>query len=235
MSEAHRLKNPPMGTLYLVRHAQASFGADDYDQLSPLGHRQAHRLGEYWRNQGLRFDAVLTGTLRRHRETLEGISQGLCTDGMQAQTFPELNEYDGAALIKAIHPQTLPKADTPALYKQHFRLLCDALAQWMAGTISPAGMASWDEFSAGIHSVLEHIRRHHSGHEVLMVTSGGPIGALLTQILGSPAEVGIGLNMRVRNSSVTELSTSVKRIMLQTFNGVAHLQDSDHREWITYA
>ncbi|NDC60964.1 MAG: histidine phosphatase family protein, partial [Betaproteobacteria bacterium] len=25
-----------MGTLYLVRHGQASFGADDYDQLSPL-------------------------------------------------------------------------------------------------------------------------------------------------------------------------------------------------------
>ena len=34
-----------MGTLYLVRHGQASFGADDYDQLSPLGHQQALRLG----------------------------------------------------------------------------------------------------------------------------------------------------------------------------------------------
>ena len=27
-----------MGTLYLVRHGQASFGADDYDKLSELGH-----------------------------------------------------------------------------------------------------------------------------------------------------------------------------------------------------
>ena len=26
-----------MGTLYLVRHGQASFGADDYDRLSDLG------------------------------------------------------------------------------------------------------------------------------------------------------------------------------------------------------
>ncbi|MCX7235162.1 MAG: histidine phosphatase family protein, partial [Burkholderiales bacterium] len=26
-----------MGTLYLVRHGQASFGAQDYDQLSELG------------------------------------------------------------------------------------------------------------------------------------------------------------------------------------------------------
>ena len=26
-----------MATIYLFRHGQASFGADDYDKLSPLG------------------------------------------------------------------------------------------------------------------------------------------------------------------------------------------------------
>jgi broad specificity phosphatase PhoE len=40
-----------MGTLYLVRHGQASFGADDYDQLSELGGAGV-RLGEHWRAQG---------------------------------------------------------------------------------------------------------------------------------------------------------------------------------------
>ena len=44
-----------MGTLYLVRHGQASFGAADYDNLSELGHRQAVRLGEYWRERGMKF------------------------------------------------------------------------------------------------------------------------------------------------------------------------------------
>ncbi|WP_137896486.1 phosphoglycerate mutase family protein, partial [Ramlibacter sp. 2FC] len=66
-----------MGTLYLVRHGQASFGADDYDQLSELGQRQSLRLGEYFRSRGLVFDAVLTGTLRRQVQTWEGIAQGL--------------------------------------------------------------------------------------------------------------------------------------------------------------
>ena len=32
-----------MGTLYLVRHGQASFGSDHYDQLSELGRRQPPR------------------------------------------------------------------------------------------------------------------------------------------------------------------------------------------------
>ena len=34
-----------MPTLTLVRHGQASFGADDYDHLSDLGRRQGVRLG----------------------------------------------------------------------------------------------------------------------------------------------------------------------------------------------
>ena len=50
-----------MGNLYLVRHGQASFGADDYDQLSELGQAQALRLGEYWRERGMKFDAIYTG------------------------------------------------------------------------------------------------------------------------------------------------------------------------------
>ena len=61
-----------MGTLYLVRHGQASFGEADYDRLSPMGHQQSRRLGEYFAGQGLVFDAVITGTLRRHAETFAG-------------------------------------------------------------------------------------------------------------------------------------------------------------------
>ena len=55
-----------MGTLYLVRHGQASFGADDYDQLSPLGQQQAVRLGEYLRPklQGQPIEAVMMGSLK---------------------------------------------------------------------------------------------------------------------------------------------------------------------------
>src|SRR6185436_15500847 len=50
-----------MSTLYLLRHAQASFGAADYDALSPLGLRQATRLGEALRARGVRPDVVLSG------------------------------------------------------------------------------------------------------------------------------------------------------------------------------
>ena len=66
-----------MGTLYLVRHGQASFGADDYDQLSELGQRQSRRLGAYFQERGLTFEAVITGSLKRQQQTWRGIAQGM--------------------------------------------------------------------------------------------------------------------------------------------------------------
>ena len=59
----------PMGTLTLVRHGQASFGAADYDRLSDLGTRQCRELGRWFRERGLAFEAVLCGTLRRHEQS----------------------------------------------------------------------------------------------------------------------------------------------------------------------
>ena len=50
-----------MGTLYMVRHGQASFGADDYDHLSDLGRKQSVRLGEWFAHKGVDFEGVMTG------------------------------------------------------------------------------------------------------------------------------------------------------------------------------
>jgi broad specificity phosphatase PhoE len=225
-----------MGTLYLVRHGQASFGADDYDQLSERGRDQSLRLGEYWRERGLKFDAVYAGTLKRHGQTLAGIVEGLGEGSdLPVQSRPGLNEYDSQALLRAIHPAPLPKPDTPELYRHHFRLLCDALSQWMGGTISPEGMPDWNGFSDGVHQVLEEVRHRHSDQNVLLVSSGGPISTAVGQVLGTAPEVTIALNMRLRNIAVTEFSISPKRLMLQSFNTLNHLDTEQHRGWITSA
>ena len=223
-----------MGTLDLVRHGQASFGADDYDQLSPLGLQQAQRLGAHWLAHGQRFDTVLMGTLRRHAQTLDGIAQGL--PGLPApQVLPSLDEYDSLALIRAIHTEPLQKPNTPELYRHHFRLLCDAIAQWMAGVISPQGMPSWEDFSLGVRRVLDQVRRDHADQNVLLVSSGGPISTAVGEVLGTAPEVTIALNMRIRNSAVTEFSVSPKRLMLQTFNTLPHLHAQEHQALITHA
>ena len=222
-----------MGTLYLVRHGQASFGADDYDQLSPLGRQQAVRLGEYWRSSGQRFDAVLLGTLRRHTQTLEGIAEGL--PGLPpAIALPGLNEYDSLALIRAIHNEPLQKPDTPELYRHHFRLLRDGLAAWMAGRVQPAGMPSYVDFRAGVIGALDHVRQNFE-NEVLLVSSGGPIATAVAHVLDAPFEASIELNLRIRNTGVTEFAFNPKRHQLITYNTLPHLDAPPYRDWLTHA
>ena len=224
-----------MGTLYLVRHGQASFGADDYDQLSDLGQRQAVRLGQYWRERGLTFDAVIAGTLTRHRQTWEGIAQGLAAAPQAVLPWPGLNEYDGDAVIAAIHPEKLALPDTPELYRRHFRLLRDGLAAWMQGRAAPAGMPAYADFVAGVATALDHVRSLAPDARVLMVSSGGPIATAVGHVLQTPPEVTIELNLRIRNSAVTEFAFTPKRHMLLTYNTLPHLDGAAYADWVTYA
>jgi broad specificity phosphatase PhoE len=223
-----------MGTLYLVRHGQASFGADDYDQLSDLGHRQSVRLGEWFAHQGIRFDGLIAGTLKRHKQTLAGILQGMAQAGEHLD-WDGLNEYDSEAVIAAIHPQRLDKPTSPELYRHHFRLLRDGLAQWMAGVVSPRGMPAYRDWAAGVAAALDHVRANHYGQKVLVVSSGGPISTAVGQVLGTSPETTIELNLRMRNTSVTEFAFTPKRHMLVTFNTLPHLDAPELRDWITYA
>jgi len=224
-----------MGNLYLVRHGQASFGATDYDNLSDLGMRQSVRLGEYFAKKSLSFDAVLCGTLKRHGQTWNGIAQGMGTKAptAPAMAWPGLNEYDSEAVIAAIYPHPLTKPDSPEMFKHYFRLLRDGLTQWMNGVVSPKGMPSYAEFVSGVVSALDHVRSQHTGN-VLIVSSGGPISTAVGHILGAACETTIELNMRIRNSSITELVFTPKRHMLLTYNTLPHLDDAEYASWITY-
>ena len=222
-----------MGNLYLVRHGQASFGAADYDNLSELGHRQSVRLGEYFAHKGLQFEAVMVGTLRRHAQTWAGIAKGAGL-AHEALEWPGLNEYDSAAVVQAIHPAPLPKADTPEMYRHHFRLLRDGLTQWMNGVVSPQGMPNYPDFVEGVTSALDHVRQRHTGN-VLIVSSGGPISTAVGHVLGTTPETTIELNLRIRNASVTEFAYTPKRHMLVTYNTLPHLDDTQYEDWVTYS
>jgi broad specificity phosphatase PhoE len=223
-----------MGTLYLVRHGQASLGADDYDQLSPLGQRQSHQLGRYWAARGLRLDAVITGSLRRHAQTWAGVAEGAGLDNVPL-VWPGLNEYDSEAVIRTVHPHALPRPDSPEGYRQHFRLLRDGLALWMAGTVSPQGMPSYTDFVRGVTTALDHVRAQHAGQRVLIVSSGGPIATAVGHVLGLSPEGSIALNMRLRNSALTEFEFNPKRHTLLSFNTLPHLDEPALADWVTYA
>lgn len=249
-----------MATIYLVRHGQASFGAANYDQLSDLGRLQAERLGAYWRHawrdadkdlwqsahsrNDHPFDAVFMGSLARHRQTWEGIARGAELPSKAAEVWPELNEYDSRAVMLACNPEPISPVRSPEEYRAYFGRLRQALLAWMTGQTQPEGMPSFADFSGGLVRVLEHIRKEFgtSDARVLVVSSGGPIATLVSQILATPADSTIELNMRIRNTGVTELACTPKRCSLQTFNSLPHLHNraaladlEEEAKLITYA
>ena len=228
---------PHMGTLYLVRHGQASFGAADYDRLSELGARQCRALGAYFAERSVAFEAVLRGTLRRHAQSMDAFAEGYASRSLTLPApldWPGLNEYDSEALIKSVHPGPLAKPDSPEVYRAHFRLLREAMAAWMACRTAPVGMPTHADWVRGITSALDHVRSTHSGN-VVVFSSGGPISTAVGHVLGTAAETTIELNLRIRNSSLTEFAFTPKRHMLVTYNTVPHLDRPDRSDWVTYS
>src|SRR4249920_1637328 len=106
-------------SLLLVRHGQASAGAADYDCLSERGELQSRRLGRWLADSGHRFDAVLVGGMRRHRQTFEAIAQAYVERGMPLptpQTDGDLDEFDHHAVFDGFiqanpqHPAVLARS-----------------------------------------------------------------------------------------------------------------------------
>jgi broad specificity phosphatase PhoE len=223
-----------MGRLFLVRHGQASFGAADYDQLSALGRRQCERLGAWFHSHGLRFDAVLSGTLKRHTQSLAAIETGLgAQHDVQART--ELNEYDSHALIRTVHDGPLAPVGNAAEARVHFQMLREGLSRWMQGQSRPEGMPRYAAFIAGIDETLTQVRERHADGTVLVVSSGGPISMAIGHVLGLQADGVIELNLHLRNSAVCELRMTSRRFNLVTFNTLPHLDTPEHSAWITHA
>ena len=66
-----------MRTITLIRHSQASFGAENYDKLSDLGLAQCDLIGKAFIERNFPTSeeevSVIWGGQERHKETMEGV------------------------------------------------------------------------------------------------------------------------------------------------------------------
>jgi broad specificity phosphatase PhoE len=223
--------------LTVVRHGQASFGAANYDKLSELGWQQARWLGQWFAEQGLQFDRLVTGTLVRHQETLAGILQGM---GLQpnlehtpVQEFSGLNEYDSSVMLKA----RLGDFDEQNLSKDrrfYFRELREALYEWTESKLLTPNYQSFEQFRAGVVDSLKQACAP-GAQRVLLVSSGGPISNMVGHVLQTPNRVTVDINLQTRNASVTQFAFNERSLNLMSFNNVPHLLQADRSHAITYS
>ncbi len=231
-----------MSILYLVRHAQASFFEDDYDQLSELGCAQARQLGLYLAQRQLTFDAVITGPALRHRDTARLAAESYQAAGMpfpEPQTIEELDEHSADVILhealdeivgKHPHLESLAgnyrRSTARNDIQNNFQRLFEAVTNlWIEGQISATGVEHYDDFHRRVCMGLKKITENHqNGRSVLAFSSVGPITVILQQALGLDHAAALHLGWRLRNCTLNQFLFSGERLTLDSFNSVAHLE-----------
>lgn len=222
-------------TLLAVRHGRACFGGADYDQLSADGHEQSRRLGAWLVAHEMRFDAVVCGGMRRHRETLQALIVAYAERGIalpDATTDSDLDEFDHRAVIAAFmasdpqHPAVLAteggRSGSP---RDVFALLQTALLRWASGELTTSG-ESWRGFRDRTRRAFARLTQQAASGEVLVVSSGGVISQLAQIALDAADARAIELNLSLRNSALCEFHALGDGLRMGSWNGLPHLADS---------
>lgn len=230
-----------MPEVYLVRHGQASLGAANYDQLSPLGFEQSRLLGEYFAERDIHFDRVITGAMARHKQTADTLLSAMNHSGAVPEVGQGWNEFDFEGLAKAFlaqHPDQAPAPDAPK--KAFFGVLKSSLQAWAKGELPEHALSeTWQAFDQRVHQALANVATPFSSlndknKKVLVVSSGGAIAMALKQILNAPAETMIALNLQTANTAVSRCFFGAQGFNLHSFNHLPHLHESHKADQITF-
>lgn len=213
-----------MGQLLLVRHGQASWGADDYDVLSETGWEQSRLLGKALAARGVAPDFAVQGGMRRHRETAEA-----CLGELPGEVEPRVDdswdEFDHVAMLEKLHPPFEGRKPTRAEFQEWFEAATD---RWTGGEYDDDYTESFTAFTDRVGSGLRRTAEAVGSGTALVFSSGGPISwataSLLTEEPESAQRLWRKLNPVCVNSGVTRLVTGRRGTTLVSFNEHAHLE-----------
>lgn len=218
-----------MALLVLVRHGQASWGAADYDVLSEHGHEQARTLGIAWRAAGFEPTRMLSGTLRRHRETAAEIRTGHgalplddVVDGLEefdhVDVFAESIGSDGS----------LPDLDETAMEQ----MFGDGLRRWISADGSRSYRETYRQFRTRVADAFAGVLDGVAPDDkIAVVTSGGVMAGIVCDLLGVSADRWPTLAAPIVNTGTCKILVRRDEPMLVSFNEHGHLDAKD----ITYA
>jgi broad specificity phosphatase PhoE len=218
-----------MGIVLLVRHGQASFGAEDYDVLSDVGVAQGATLGRALAAADVTPTLVVSGAMRRQRETAEGMI-GAAGWTVPLETDDRWDEFDHLKVV-----ETYAKAAGDIPIETHdpraFQVLFErSTGRWASAGYDDEYDESFEAFTVRVRAALaEACRAADSGSTVVVLSSGGAIAAaaaMLTSVSERPQRLSAPwqrLNAVMVNTSVTRVVVGSTGARLLTFNEHAHL------------
>jgi broad specificity phosphatase PhoE len=209
-----------MGQILLVRHGQASWDGDDYDVLSELGHEQGRRLGSALAERGIRPDNVVSGGMRRHRETLEAVLAGAGHESVPVDVDPGWDEYDHVSMLAQVPTAFAGDKPTSTEFQAWMEQATD---RWIRGENAEDYHEPFAAFTERVEAAL-HRAVGGGGGTTLVVTSGGPVSWVCADLLGGGASLWSRLNVVCVNAGLTKLVTGRRGVTLVSFNEHTHLE-----------
>ena len=216
-----------MSELLVIRHGQASFGAQNYDVLSDLGRAQARAAGDWLRSMGWAPDRVITGSLNRQIDTASEIGFA-----PSPETHDGLNEYDFSSLLDARFPDGLPDL-VNADRKFHFRTLRETVFAWQRDEIANP-YETWEAFATRVEAARA-FAVETDAKRVLVVSSGGVIGQMTAASLHAPVQHMMNLNLQIKNAAMTRFMFSGSLFSLNEFNATPHYATPEGAELMSYS
>ena len=221
-----------MATIYLIRHGQASFGADDYDKLSELGCRQASVTGDYLAQCGINFDAIYSGNLLRQRETAQ-LATASQPEELELRIDARFNEIKNDEQLKYLVPEVVKS--NPAVQglierglsssKDYQKVIEAVFNYWVSPQCTDSRLQSWQDYSQGVGQALHDVMvEQGAGKTVGIFTSGGTIATIVAQVLGLTGEQTYRFYEPIFNCSVSQLFYTGTRVSLSYFNDRSFLQ-----------
>lgn len=211
----------------LIRHGQAQTGAKDeasYDKLSDLGHQQANWLGEHVNDHHAAYDRVISGTMRRQRETAQSMRLDL-----PHETDARLNEIDYFGLAHRLHKQRgIGFPTDQAGFETHIE---QVLEFWTSEDMGP-DLEPYDAFIARIQGALNDAS--HSGGRCLLVTSTGVIATFVALALNLDRAAHAHAFLGVAHTSKHRFGLKPNRIELRQYGAVPHLERADRSHAVTF-
>ncbi len=206
-----------MGAIHLIRHGQASWHSDDYDELSELGTRQSALLGMAWEASDWGPTSAVSGSLKRHAQTAIAAIDA-SGRGDDSATYWDVDagwdEYDHRALT----------AERVAMTPREFQPLLEmSLARWMDGTLDHDAASYPDWRGTVVGSFERALMAAGSGQHVAVFTSGGPIATVVSHLLSGDDSLFIRLNAVIVNASVTTIINGSTGPRVLSFNEHTHL------------
>ena len=229
-----------MARALYIRHAQASYMAKDYDQLSDLGYKQSLVLGEYMVDQKIQLDRIYIGPLKRHHQTFSKVLEAYDNAGIalpEPEYMDELVEHQGPEALHALKDKLIEKYPHLVEFvkdgskRNNLKIFTYFMEKWATDTIGiphPPHLQKWADFKALVHQGINKIISDelNKGKTIACFTSGGTISATMGYALNLEDDAKlIGVNGIIRNTSINEFYFSEGRMNMLAMNQVHHLPD----------